>query len=681
MHSFWTPVRMITGIALLAPVSNVGLSLLQLLVLLAFGTVDTITTKYLSDPFYDYLKDRGGVLAPVSTAHTKQIASETAEAFLRAMVIQSYAIQNVDSKEKMGGNVTTKNNTMVVSFTAPTGVPDYNMGGIVMPCSADYGISCNSLTSAFGTLASDIQPIAVSLAGPDGGYGQQQRYIDAMNRFETSLASSIATFASNGTNGYKDAYDKFIDNAKASGWSGLGMFYWTFSGFQNRLQDIVANTKPSINYPTGFALLGLDNRYYAHAKAAREFADTANTVRDSTGSAMMQSAASYDEISLTWYDKAFRAAYNVAKPVANSIENVAGGIPVVGGAIGGAAQLGAETIGGKAGYSMIGPKGVQMMLGSGDPIASMSGWGHTMVALTSVAATSMAAKKVLTDANAAGAESKDSDEGTGAQTDFASGKNSKAAKESNARLKAGAASLMGIAKDIGMAAMGPIFLGSWMLAYYLPAVPFTLWVIGLVSMVLLLLVSLAAAPFVALSQAIPSAEHGMFGPARSSYLLLMTIFLRPPLMVIGFAMSVILMTGAGRMVAFAFQTYYAGAEADYVSGMLSGMSMVFLVGGLMLVIAHILFALPNSITESVTRYIGQGQPTLGDETSDVRAKGNVAATTGVMTRALGGASRRLGMDPHTRGTKSRAQDHMQVDNVRQGDRGEGKDATKMNFLD
>lgn len=357
---------------------------------------------------------------------------------------------------------------------------------------------------------------------------------------------------------------------------------------------------------------------------------------------------------------------SVAKPAANAVEVAAGGIPIVGGAIGGAAQLGAETLGGNAGYSMIGPKGVQMMLGSGDPVASMSGWGHTMVALTSTAATSIALKKAWTDANAASASANTPDDATGAPTDMGSGRDSKEAKESNSRLKAGAASLAGIVKDIAVAAMGPIFLGSWMLAYYLPAVPFTLWVIGLVSMVLLLLVSLAAAPFVALSQAIPSAEHGMFGPARSSYLLLMTIFLRPPLMVIGFAMAVILMTGVGRMVAFAFGTFYAGAEADYVSGVLSGMSMVFLVGALMLVIAHILFALPNSITESVTRYIGQGQPTLGDETSDVRAKGNVAATTGVMTRALGGASRRLGMDPHTRGGGQRrigsdARDHMQVD--------------------
>ncbi len=112
----------------------------------------------------------------------------------------------------------------------------------------------------------------------------------------------------------------------------------------------------------------------------------------------------------------------------------------------------------------------------------------------------------------------------------------------------------------------------------------------------------------------------------------------------------------------AFGTYYAGAEADHVSGILSGMSMVFLVGSLMLVIAHILFALPNSITESVTRYIGQGQPTLGDEINDTRAKGNVVATTGVMTRALGGASRRIGLNGPPNGLNNpNNRDHMQVD--------------------
>lgn len=141
----------------------------------------------------------------------------------------------------------------------------------------------------------------------------------------------------------------------------------------------------------------------------------------------------------------------------------------------------------------------------------------------------------------------------------------------------------------------------------------------------------------------------MFGPARSSYLLLMTIFIRPPMMVIGFAMAVILMTGAGRMVSYAFQTFYAGAEAGHFSGVISGISLVVLVAGLMLVVAHILFSLPNRLTEAVTRYIGQGQPSLGDETEDSRIKGQVGGVAHTMTRTVAGSLRHntssLGHDP------------------------------------
>ena len=194
-------------------------------------------------------------------------------------------------------------------------------------------------------------------------------------------------------------------------------------------------------------------------------------------------------------------------------------------------------------------------------------------------------------------------------------------------------------------------MGGWTLAYYLPAVPFAMWAIGLVSMVILLLASLAAAPFVVISQAIPSAEHGMFGPARSSYLLLMTIFIRPPMMVVGFTMTVVLMTGAGRMVSYAFSTFYAGAEAGHFSGIISGISMVILVGGLMLVIAHIMLSLPNRLTEAVTRYIGQGQPSLGDETEDSRIKGQVGGVAHTMTRTVAGA--RGYLDP-SMGPASRA---------------------------
>ena len=209
------------------------------------------------------------------------------------------------------------------------------------------------------------------------------------------------------------------------------------------------------------------------------------------------------------------------------------------------------------------------------------------------------------------------------------------------------------------------------------AIPFAMWAIGLVSMVILLLASLAAAPFVAISQAIPSAEHGMFGPARSSYLLLMTIFIRPPMMVVGFAIAVILMTGAGRMISYAFSTFYAGAEAGQFSGVISGISMVVLVGGLMLVIAHIMFSLPNRLTEAVTRYIGQGQPSLGDETEDSRIKGQVGGVAHTMTNTVTGAMRRPGGSlegvPGTRpgGRRTPAADLMQHDAVGIEGRGKG----------
>lgn len=145
---------------------------------------------------------------------------------------------------------------------------------------------------------------------------------------------------------------------------------------------------------------------------------------------------------------------------------------------------------------------------------------------------------------------------------------------------------------------------------------------------------------------------------------------------IGFAMAVVLMTGAGQMVSYAFTTFYAGAEAGHISGVVSGISMVVLVGGLMLVVAHIMFSLPNRLTEAVTRYIGQGQPSLGDETEDSRIKGQVGGVAHTMTRTVAGSAvatrgqpSGLGHDP-LGGRKTSRGDHMQQD-VGSANRGEG----------
>jgi hypothetical protein len=121
------------------------------------------------------------------------------------------------------------------------------------------------------------------------------------------------------------------------------------------------------------------------------------------------------------------------------------------------------------------------------------------------------------------------------------------------------------------------------------------------------------------------------------------------------------------MAAFAFQTFYTGAEAGHFSGIISGISMVVLVDALMLIIAHIMFSLPNRLTEAVTRYIGQGQPSLGDETEDTKIKGQVGGVAHTMTRTVAGSAAAtrgnpggLGHDP-LGGRKTSKADHMQQD--------------------
>lgn len=681
MHSFWTPVRMLMGLAMLTPVPfGVGLSVLQLLVLMAFSTIDGVTTKYLSDPLYDYLRDHGGIMTPISTDKTRQIAADTSETMLRAMVFQSYSEfsasqDGVGSGAQMGAQVDTKNDSMVVTFNAPAGVPPKAMGSIILPCSKSYAITCGDIVTAFSSLASDIAPIAKALGDPRETLPNNatQQYINAMTRFEDSLDRSIASFMTDEKSGYTQKYNQFIDNAKASGWSGLGMFYWTLSGFQSKMQDIVEGVEPSYFPITETAARTVSRGYYATDVAAVSFASTAVTARDQAGDASMAAAAAYDEIRTGWAGKLSARIYNLGK----SASAVASGIPLVGGTVSGGIDAVTTYAAGDAGYSLIGPTGVRIMLGEGDPVASMSTWGHRMVFATSAILGIMETRKLHLDGKSASANTNDPrrDE-VGASAQLGDPDSTREGSRWGAYFKGAAKSAADGAYDLGKNAMLPMFMGGWTLAYYLPAVPFAMWTVGLVSMVILLLASLAAAPFVAISQAIPSAEHGMFGPARSSYLLLMTIFIRPPMMVIGFAMAVILMTGAGQMVSYAFTTFYAGAEAGQFSGVISGVSMVVLVGGLMLVVAHILFSLPNRLTEAVTRYIGQGQPSLGDETEDARIKGQVGGVAQTLTRTVAG---RRAYDPSLGGhgggglggqRRSSTADHMQQD---AGDAGRGRD--------
>jgi len=93
------------------------------------------------------------------------------------------------------------------------------------------------------------------------------------------------------------------------------------------------------------------------------------------------------------------------------------------------------------------------------------------------------------------------------------------------------------------------FLGTWLgamftagasMCYYIPILPYMLFTFGTIGWFIGVIEAMVAAPLVALGVTIPDAEHDVMGKGEPAMLLLLSTFLRPPLMIIGFVGGIIL---------------------------------------------------------------------------------------------------------------------------------------------
>ncbi|MBF3831159.1 DotA/TraY family protein [Burkholderia pseudomallei] len=139
----------------------------------------------------------------------------------------------------------------------------------------------------------------------------------------------------------------------------------------------------------------------------------------------------------------------------------------------------------------------------------------------------------------------------------------------------------------------------------IPMIPALMWGTAVVGYVILLVEAVFGSTVWMLAHLHPSGDE--LGKGSQGYMLLLQLFLRPPLMVLGLISSIALMTPIG----WFFSTLFIGASVE--SGALTGFSgltmliaMMFLYGGVQIATIRKLFALIHIIPDQILRWIGHG---------------------------------------------------------------------------
>ncbi len=169
-----------------------------------------------------------------------------------------------------------------------------------------------------------------------------------------------------------------------------------------------------------------------------------------------------------------------------------------------------------------------------------------------------------------------------------------------------------------------------LLGVYVPLIPYMLFTFGAISWFIAAIEAMVAAPIVALGIIQPEGQHEILGKAEPAVMLLMSVFLRPTLMVFGMIGGMLLSIVVIKMINAAFYNVIASISSNV--GVLEGFLFIMAYAGIVITALNKCFALIHVVPDQVLRWV-QG-PTGHGEEGHKEVKGTLDVGTKGVTKAI-----------------------------------------------
>lgn len=193
---------------------------------------------------------------------------------------------------------------------------------------------------------------------------------------------------------------------------------------------------------------------------------------------------------------------------------------------------------------------------------------------------------------------------------------------------------------------GGYFLGMW-----IPMVPFYVFSLGVIAWLVQIVESLAAGSLWMVMHLTPERDDSFIGSQQQGYLLLMSLFARPPLMVLGIVASQAILIPAVRYINAGFILGFRVMQSDSITGLLSIAGYMLIYCVIIFGVFMLIFSLPQSLPDRILRWIGAGISDLGEQGTMSRIEGSAsgqARTAAVAASAKYAAVGKNNLDPSRR---------------------------------
>ncbi len=592
LNTMWVPIRGAVGVAMLIPTAK-GLNMLMVVILACVGGSVNFA-NYLATHSYEYLRESGGQVAVTAPPSMRSNIEEVAVDALVNLTAQHYMTYKLG--QSFNGlyeviSPTERNQEYTIQFL-PSLESSFGkkwMGSITIPCSTGDGSDavCAARASGVTQMIEALIPTAETLAArvmteqerrdnnvPDPGTLNKTVILDVADQYVQTMLPHLSQIIKESDPEFQEGLNNFVDQASKDGWLMLGSYYWTLSRFTQHANSVAGNLPSSAQgaYIELFHNSDSDPAFSALWKSTQEVARTQIESRKNA---------------------AVAGTSGILDKAAEMLKS-------------------ALTFGGRGPVELAADK-----LKTGDPVAELTNLGQSLVF----------GSKVLAGVAI----------GAGAASSFVEG----ASKNPVVNLftlggAEGAGKSAGFLKSVLIFVLTTVIItvggAGIFLSYYLPALPWILWMAAVIGWFILILETLFAAPLWAIGHILPSGDGIAGQHGRQGYMMLLGVLARPPLMVAGLFSSMILFSIFGKLMGYCFEIYYKSVTAGQVTGIITIIVQILILTGATIVFAHKIFSLINVLPERVINWVGQLRQDLGEATDEKTVKGIVVGGGGAFSK-------------------------------------------------
>lgn len=592
--SLWMPLRFAFSMSFLAPIIK-GMSIFQAFLLLAVGYSINLA-NYAWTRGMDFFVESSGQITLQAPEKLVTASRDMGNGILEALVTQQYFALKLDMPisgayapeefiERAEG--AGSGGYYLLTFAVPggSGLAAGSLGRITIPCVQRSDTACTAQLSAVRQYISDLLDVSERLVDLETPLSTADSGVlaGASLNYETTVTPAISMVINESSTELKSQMSGLRDRAVENGWFTAGAYYWNISRFNEKAAQQIYSM-PSFSRSKAVTK-SLDSKTFP------DFEAVFNRTQNYTVGAYrperelnIREAEWADEYSFGWLMDKLQGIFTPSGAIANVVQKLSGE----------------------------------------DPISTMTSFGHYVVgASTAMIGTTVVAKSATAMIQ------------RGTENVFARVFTGDTAGVAGAGIEAAATEVIGWLKLVAMLSISYGFF----MSYFLPAIPYVIWISAIMGWLILVMESLVAAPLWVAAHALPEGEGLAGNSGRQGYMLFLGVLLRPPLMVAGFLIAMSLINGLGRGIGYIFLEF--GYEYITSSGVMISIGAFFafavILGITIVVAAYKIFGLISYLPEKVTNWIGQQLHNLGESGDAHSAAGQFGGAGGYSNKAVNGA--------------------------------------------